>query len=53
MSAMNVGAAKGRSIRGAKNEITTIGLDVAKSVFQVHRVDAEGNVVLHRQLKRC
>src|SRR5580698_6256248 len=32
--------------------ITTIGLDVAKSVFQVHGVDAEGNVVLRRQLKR-
>jgi hypothetical protein len=32
--------------------ITTIGLDIAKSVFQVHGVDAEGNVVLHRQLKR-
>ena len=24
--------------------ITTIGLDIAKSVFQVHAVDAEGNV---------
>jgi hypothetical protein len=24
--------------------ITTIGLDIAKSVFQVHGVDAEGNV---------
>ncbi len=32
--------------------ITTIGLDIAKSVFQVHGVDAEGNVVLRRQLKR-
>ena len=32
--------------------ITTIGLDVAKSVFQVHGVDAEGNVVIRRQLKR-
>jgi len=34
------------------NEITTIGLDTAKSVFQVHGVDAGGNVVLRRQLKR-
>jgi hypothetical protein len=25
--------------------ITTIGLDIAKSVFQVHGIDAEGNVV--------
>src|SRR6059058_1938834 len=32
--------------------ITTIGLDIAKSVFQVHCVDADGNVVLRRQLKR-
>ena len=26
-------------------EITTIGLDLAKSIFQVHGVDASGNVV--------
>src|ERR1700676_377446 len=32
--------------------VTTIGLDIAKSVFQVHGVDADGNVVLRRQLKR-
>ena len=32
--------------------ITTVGLDIAKSVFQVHGVDADGNVVLRRQLKR-
>jgi transposase len=32
--------------------ITTIGLDIAKSVFQVHGVDANGNVVVRRQLKR-
>src|ERR1700728_1257867 len=32
--------------------ITTIGLDIAKSVFQIHGVDAEGNVVIRRQLKR-
>ena len=32
--------------------ITTIGLDVAKSVFQVHGVDGGGEVVLRRQLKR-
>ena len=30
----------------------TIGLDIAKSVFQVHCVDAGGNLVLRRQLKR-
>ena len=32
--------------------MTTIGLDIAKSVFQVHRVDAVGQVVIRRQLKR-
>ena len=32
--------------------ITTIGLDIAKSVFQVHGVDAAGQVVVRRQLKR-
>ena len=32
--------------------ITTIGLYIAKSVFQVHGVDAQGNVVFRRQLKR-
>ena len=29
-------------------EITTIGLDLAKSVFQVHGVDATGQVVVRR-----
>ena len=32
--------------------ITTIGLDIAKSVFQVHGIDAEGNVILRRRVKR-
>src|ERR1700693_4154596 len=32
--------------------ITTIGLDIAKSVFQVHGVDARGSAVVRRQLKR-
>src|SRR5512143_1326882 len=32
--------------------ITTVGLDIAKSVFQVHSVDAQGEVVIRRQLKR-
>ena len=31
---------------------TTIGLDIAKSVFQVHGIDAEGKVIIRRQLKR-
>src|SRR5258706_9416812 len=32
--------------------VTTIGFDTAKSVFQVHGVDAAGEVVIRRQLKR-
>jgi transposase len=32
--------------------VTTIGLDIAKSVLQVHGVDAAGQVLIRRQLKR-
>ena len=32
--------------------VTTIGFDIAKSVFQVHGVDTIGQVVIRRQLKR-
>jgi transposase len=32
--------------------VTTIGFDIAKSVFQVHGVDAAGQLVIRRQLKR-
>jgi transposase len=32
--------------------ITTVGVDLAKIVFQVHAVDARGKVVLRKQLKR-
>jgi transposase len=32
--------------------VTTIGLDIAKSVFQVHGIDATGQVIIRRQLKR-
>jgi transposase len=33
-------------------QLTTIGLDLAKHVFQVHGVDAAGNIVLRRRLRR-
>ncbi len=33
-------------------EVSTIGLDIAKNVFQVHGVDAEGAVLVRRQLRR-
>jgi transposase len=32
--------------------VTTIGLDIAKSVFQIRGVDAAGHVIVRRQLKR-
>ena len=32
--------------------VATIGFDSARSVFQVHGVDAAGRVIIHRQLKR-
>ena len=32
--------------------ITTIGVDLAKSVFRLHGVDAEGRPLLRRQLRR-
>ena len=34
-------------------EITTIGLDLAKQVFQVHGVDEAGHVVVQRRLRRA
>ena len=34
------------------SEITTIGLDLAKHVFQVHRIDAQGTTVLRKRLRR-
>jgi transposase len=33
-------------------EATTIGLDLAKHVFRVHGVDAAGNTVVRRQIRR-
>ena len=32
--------------------VRTIGFDIAKSIFQVHGIDAQGNVVTRRQLRR-
>jgi transposase len=32
--------------------ITTVGIDLAKNVFQMHGVDALGQVALRRQLRR-
>jgi hypothetical protein len=33
--------------------VTTIGLDIAKSVFPVHGIDTKGDVIIRHQLKRA
>ena len=33
-------------------QVVTIGLDIAKSVFQVHGIDAQGAVVVRQRLQR-
>ena len=40
-------------MRGAVHmQITTIGLDIAKNVFQVHGIDAAEKVVVRKRLRR-
>src|SRR5258705_4972798 len=40
-------------MRGAvQMQITTIGLDIAKNVFQIHGIDAAEKVVVRKQLRR-
>src|SRR5262249_16852488 len=54
-SAIEVGAVGTHPmIRRSQGMHTTaiVGLDIAESVFQVHGIDADGNVVVRRQLKR-
>ena len=34
-------------------QITTMGLDLAKQIFQIHGADAEGNVIINRKLRRA
>ena len=33
-------------------DITTIGIDLAKSVFQLHGIDTNGNIILQKTLRR-
>jgi len=33
-------------------QVTTIGLDIAKNVFQVHGTDSSEKVVVRKQLRR-
>src|SRR5262249_5743992 len=41
-----------RNREPSMSEITTIGLDLAKHVFQVHGIDAQGKLVLRKRLRR-
>jgi hypothetical protein len=34
-------------------KVSTIGLDLAKNVFQAHGADASGNVLLRKKLRRA
>ena len=34
------------------SDITTVGLDLAKNIFQIHAVDAQGYVIEKRSLRR-
>jgi transposase len=34
------------------NEVSTVGVDLAKNVIQIHCVDSDGKVVVRRQLRR-
>ena len=34
-------------------KVTTLGIDLAKNVFQVHGIDQHGKVMLKKQLKRA
>ena len=34
-------------------EVSTIGLDIAKSIFQIHGVDAGGAVVIRKRITRA
>jgi transposase len=34
-------------------EVSTIGLDIAKSIFQIHGVDVDGAVVIRKRVSRA
>ena len=34
-------------------EVSTIGLDIAKSIFQIHGVDVDGAVVIRKRISRA
>lgn len=36
-----------------QQDVITVGFDLAKSVFQVHAIGADGEVLVRRQLRRA
>ena len=36
-----------------KQEVATVGLDLAKNVFQVHAIGSDGAVLVRRKLRRA
>jgi hypothetical protein len=48
---MDVGAAEAPTVRKSCPS-SGHGIDVVKSIFQVRGLDAEGNVVIRRQIER-
>jgi len=51
MSAEGFAFGLGKSITDF-SEVTTVGLDLAKHIFQVHGVDASGRVVVAESIRR-
>jgi transposase len=49
---MKVGVVEGARFGGTSMQaVMTIGLEIAKSVFQVHGIDAEGQVIIRRSVE--
>lgn len=36
-----------------QQDIVTVGVDLAKTVFQIHAISADGKVLVRRQLRRA
>lgn len=41
-----------KKVRGSEMNITTLGIDIAKQVFQLHGTDGHGKVTLTKRLRR-
>lgn len=46
------GSCRPQNGRSVQMKITTIGIDLAKEVFQIHGVDSHGKVAIRKQVKR-